>query len=121
MAVLQTHYTAAHGANQEMETNGTLFGEELVIAFIALFLFGVLYNIGIGKFPWLASRRPAEQVVIGVGVTVLVSGFVVGWLHTLVMLVLFIGSGLPMIVGSWVRAAQDDEDAKVIAREALRK
>lgn len=104
-----------------MELNGTKIGAQLVITFIALLLFGAIYNFGIEKFPWLAHRRSAEQVVGGVLVTLLASGFVIGWMSVVVMFILFAGSGLPMLIGSWVRAAKDDEQAKNIAREALNK
>lgn len=108
------------GAKQAMELNGTFFGKELVIAFMALFLFGIIYNHGIQKFPWLASRRSAEQVVAGVLITLLVSGIVIGWLNVVALLILFAGSGLPMLIGSWVRAAMDDEQAKRETIETLK-
>jgi hypothetical protein len=120
MACFNVDSNKTTGAKQEMELNWTDLGEELVSAFIALALFGIIYNHGIQKFPWLASRRSAEQVVIGVSVTVLISGFVIGWLDVLVLAILFSASGLPMLIGSWVRAAKDDEQAKEIAREALK-
>lgn len=104
-----------------MELNGTNIGTELVITFVALLLFGIIYNFGIGKFPWLEHRRPAEQVVIGVSVTLLAGGFVIGWHEIIVICILFAGSGLPMLIGSWVRAAHDDNQAKEIAKEALTK
>lgn len=104
-----------------MDANGLKFGSQLVICVIALALFGVLYNIGIEKFPWLAHRRSAEQVVGGVLVTVLVSGIIIDWTNVIALLILFSASGLPMLIGSWVRAAHDDEAAKQIAREALKK
>lgn len=109
------------GAKQEMELNGTNIGAQLVITFAALLLFGIIYNFGIGKFPWLEHRRPAEQVVIGVSVTLLAGGFVIGWHEIIVMCILFAGSGLPMLIGSWVRAAQDDEQAKRETIETLKK
>lgn len=102
-----------------MELNWTNFGEELASAFIGLALFGILYNHGIEKFPWLASRRSAEQVVIGVSATVIISGFVIGWLNVIVLFILFSASGLPMLIGSWNRAAQDDEKAKRMAQDLL--
>lgn len=104
-----------------MELNGTNIGEELVITFIALTLFGIIYNVAIERIPWLASRRSAEQVVGGVLVTLLAGGFVIGWMHVVVMLILFTGSGLPMLIGSWVRAAHDDNQAKREVIETLKK
>ena len=104
-----------------MELNGTNIGAELVLGFILLILFSIGFNFAIHKLPWLANRRPAEQVVIGDFVTIVVSGFVIGWLNALAVFILFAGAGLPMLIGSWVRAAQDDEQAKQIAKEALTK
>jgi hypothetical protein len=109
------------GAKQAMELNGTIFGKELVITVLVLFIFGTLYNHGIEKFPWLAQRRSAEQVVGGVLITVLASGFVIGWSNVIAMLILFSASGLPMLIGSWVRAAQDEQKALEIHKEVLKK
>lgn len=103
-----------------MELNGTNIGKELVITFIALALFGTLYNFAIEYIPWLAHRRSAEQVVGGVLVTLLAGGFVTGWMNVIVMLILFAASGLPMLIGSWVRAAHDDAEAKRQTIETLK-
>ena len=102
-----------------MELNWSETGNQLAIAFIALFLFGLIYNHGIEKWPWLAQRRPAEQVVGGVLVTVLVSGAIIGAQDAIVVCILFAASGLPMLIGSWVRAARDDAEAKRITRDTL--
>jgi len=102
-----------------MESNGTLFGAKLAAAYLALTLFGVLYNWGIERWPWLASRRSAEQVAIGTLVTLITSGFMIGWMNMLAVLILFCGSGMPMIIGSWIRAARDDEQAHKIAKDIL--
>lgn len=102
-----------------MDVNGLNIGKELAMAVIALTLFGVLYNLGIERVPWLAQRRSAEQVVLGVLVTVLASGMVIGWHHVPVMLILFGASGFPMLIGSWIRAAQDEAKAKQALLESL--
>lgn len=102
-----------------MADNGLIFGSKLVISFIALALFGTIYNYSIEKFPWLASRRSAEQVVGGVLITVLVSGFVIGWLNVIALIILFSASGLPMLIGSWMRAAHDEAEAKKTLKETL--
>jgi len=120
MACFKVDSNKTIGAKQEMELNGTIFGKELVIVNIALVLFGIIYNFAIQYIPWLAQRRSAEQVVGGVLITLLASGFVIGWEYVIVMLILFSASGLPMLIGSWVRAAMDDEEAKKIAREHLK-
>jgi hypothetical protein len=119
MAVLPPHYKPANGAKQEMESNWTNIGSQLVICVIALGLFGIIYNHAINTFPWLAHRRPAEQVVGGVLVTVLTSGFVIGWMSALIVLILFAASGLPMLIGSWIKAAKDDAEMKDYIKEHL--
>lgn len=79
-----------------------------------LFLFGVGFN-------WLtelAERRgwiegyTALFVVIGVAVTVAGTGFVIGWLHVLYLMLAFGASGLPMIVGSIARYVRARERAQ---------
>jgi hypothetical protein len=102
-----------------MNLNWAEISKDLALAVIALTLFGALYNVAIERVPWLAQRRSAEQVIFGVLVTVLTSGFVIGWDHIIPLLILFAASGLPMLIGSWVRAARDDEEARRIAKEAL--
>lgn len=103
-----------------MDSNGTNFGSGLAVCVIVLALFGVIYNHAIQNIPWLAHRRPAEQVVGGVLATVVTSGFVIGWEYMAIVLIMFAASGLPMLIGSWVRAAHDDEQARNIAREHLK-
>jgi hypothetical protein len=104
-----------------MGTNWANFGNELIIAFFSLAVFGIAYNYAIEKFPWLASRRSAEQVVGGVFVTLIAGGFVIGWEDTIAMGILFAASGLPMLIGSWARAVRDDEEAKKINKETMQK
>jgi len=119
VALFVSQDSVMKGVNQEMELNWSETGNQLAIAFIALFLFGLIYNHGIEKWPWLAQRRPAEQVVGGVLVTVLVSGAIIGAQDAIVVCILFAASGLPMLIGSWVRAARDDAEAKRITRDTL--
>lgn len=102
-----------------MEQNGTLLGKEVAGAFLGLFLFGLLYNLLVEKFQKRTQRYTAELVVGGVLITVLASGFIIGWNNAAIVLGLFVASGLPMIVGSWVRSARDDEEAKRIAQRTL--
>jgi hypothetical protein len=120
-ALFASQHTEETGAIQEMATNWSEISNVLAIAIIALFLFGVLYNQGIEKWPWLAQRRPAEQVIGGVLITVLVSGLIIGVEDMLIIMLLFAASGFPMLIGSWVRAAKDDAEAKRIAHEVLKK
>jgi hypothetical protein len=102
-----------------MESNGTQISIELVIAFICLFAFGVIYNVIVERFQQRTQRFTAEMVVGGVLVTVTASGFFIGWINAGIVLFLFVGSGLPMIIGSWLRAAKDDEEAKKVYKESI--
>lgn len=103
-----------------METNGILKDSGLAVAFIALLIFGVLYNQLVERFQKRTQRYTAEMVVGGVLVTVVVSGFFIGWDNVAKVLILFVASGLPMMIGSWVRAARDDEEAKRIMKGQLK-
>lgn len=103
-----------------MESNGTEISIGLVIAFSSLFVFGVIYNVVVERFQKRTQRFTAELVVGGVLVTVTVSGFFIGWINAGIVLLLFVGSGLPMIIGSWLRAARDDEEAKRVYKETIR-
>ena len=103
-----------------MESNGIANSTGLGIAFIALLVFGFGYNLIVERFQKRTQRFTAELVVGGVLVTVLVSGFFIGWMNAAVVLILFVASGLPMIVGSWIRSARDDEEAKRIAQDSLK-
>lgn len=103
-----------------MESNQLLNSTELVIAFVALLFFGFGYNLGIEKWRWLAQLRPAEQVVIGVLITVLTSGFFIGWMNAIIVIGCFAGSGLPMLLGSWNRAGRDAAEAKRVTKESLK-
>ena len=108
------------GRNQEMHLNQTPNSTELAIPIIALFLFGIGYNILVERFQKRTQRFTAEMVVGGVLVTVTTSGFFIGWNNAGVVLLFFVASGLPMLIGSWLRSARDDEEAKRIAKDSLK-
>lgn len=101
-----------------MDINGTQTGK-IIVAVIGLLAFGTVYNQAIEKYRWLAHRRPAEQVVIGVVFTLIVSGFMIGWMDALWIFILFCASGAPMLIGSWVRAAKDDAKVEQLAKDLL--
>ena len=103
-----------------MESNGLQNSTELGIAFIILLVFGIVYNILVERFQQRTQRFTAEFVVAGVLVTVTTSGFFIGWSDVGIVLLLFVASGAPMLIGSWIRSARDDEEAKRIAKETLR-
>lgn len=103
-----------------MESNGLQNSTELGIAFIILLVFGIFYNILVERFQQRTQRFTAEFVVAGVLVTVTTSGFFIGWSDVGIVLLLFVASGAPMLIGSWIRSARDDEEAKRIAKETLR-
>ena len=103
-----------------MELNGIANNTGLGIAFIALLAFGIAYNMIVERFQKRTQRFTAELVVGGVLVTVLVSGLFIGFTNMAIVLIFFMASGLPMIVGSWIRSARDDEEAKRIAQDSLK-
>jgi uncharacterized membrane protein len=109
----------SQGANQEMESNLVVNGRELAVAFLGLLLFGTLYNLVVEHFQKRTQRYTAELVVIGVIVTLVASGFIIGWNDALVVAILFAASGIPMIAGSWIRSIRDDEAAKKIAKDSV--
>ncbi len=103
-----------------MDMNGTPISKELVIAFIALLAFGFVYNKLVEHFQKRTLRYTAELVAGGVLVTLIASGFFIGWNNMLIVLVFFAASGLPMMIGSWNRSAHDDEEAKKVTQDQLK-
>lgn len=77
----------------------------LPAAALGLLLFGVVYHLIIHEF----HRRGLNdgyvwlEVVIGVGVTLIVASFVVGWPAVLALFVLFAASGLLPAIGDMYR------------------
>lgn len=65
-------------------------------ACLALLIFGFIYNLVVHA----VSRRGLNEgyvwleVVIGVAVTLIAAGFIIGWLNVAVLLLLFAASGL---------------------------
>lgn len=100
-----------------MESNGIGNNAGLAIAFIVLLAFGFGYNALVERFQKRTQHYTAEFVVGGVLITILVSGFFIGWDNTIKVLILFVASGLPMMIGSWIRAARDEQEAKKIQKE----
>jgi len=103
-----------------MDINKLQISEEMAMAFLFLLLFGVSYNLMVEKWQKRTQRYTAELVVGGVLITVLVSGFLIGLESMLTVLVLFVASGTPMVVGAWLRTARDEEHAKHVAEESLK-
>lgn len=102
-----------------MDDFGRLFGKELAMAFGGLFMFGILFAWLVNYIQKRTKHYTAELVVIGSLVTVLVSGFIIGWAKMAVVLILFAASGSPMIVGSWITNALDEQHAKRIMMEKM--
>jgi len=103
-----------------MDIDGILNGTGLGIGFVFMLIFGILYNILVERFQKRSQRYTAELVAGGVIVTVATSGIFIGASNMITVLVLFVGSGLPMMVGSWIRSMRDDEQAKEVAKESLK-
>ena len=102
-----------------MGMDWTVFGWRLAAVALGLALFGTGYNLLVARFQRRTTRYTAEFVAGGVLVTVLASGLVIGWEAALAVLVCFGASGLPMLAGSWLRNAADDEAARRAGAEWL--
>jgi len=103
-----------------MSVNWQLIALTLVI----LFVFGSAYSLVVR----LIARRGIEGqtaylVVLGSGITILGSAFLIGWVHALLVLACFGASGLPMVIEYVLRVSneqrRDKEDAKAVARDLL--
>lgn len=108
------------------EQIGSIFGWKSITAWILLFGFGLFYKWLVYEYLPEVKRvknRTAELVVAGVLVTLLGHGFVVGW-NTVVLgweailnvLLCFVFSGVPMVIGYWNKDA--DENSKKEQRAA---
>ena len=95
-----------------MEQNGQEIGIGTAWVAAGLLIFGILYNVLVLKFQKWTDRYTAELVVIGVLVTVVASGFVIGWGDAFLMVIFFAASGAPMLIGFWIRIAKDEADAR---------
>lgn len=97
---------------------GLWFG--MVVGF--LFVFGVAFNLLIGwveRQGWLDGFT-ALAVVVGVGVTLLAAGILIGFEDVLVVLVCFAASGAPMVLGSWWRYVNRRSQERVDIRDIVR-
>jgi hypothetical protein len=105
-----------------MELTLTLDVDRLIALALGLMMFGIGFNAFV---EWL-ERRPlghhgytAFLVVIGVAVTVLASWPIIGFKAVLTLIVAFLASGIPMVVGSIARYMRErDADAEALAYDA---
>lgn len=95
-----------------MDGNGQTIGTELVFTVAGLLIFGIVFNYFVVEFQKKTVKYTAELVVLGVLFTIVVSGFVIGWENASKLVLLFTASGLPMLIGSWMRTAHDEEEAR---------
>jgi phosphatidylserine synthase len=100
-----------------MELNWMANHTGLAVAFLCLLVFGFFYNLLVERFQKRTQRYTAELVVGGVLVTVFTSAPFIGLENALIVLMMFGASGFFMTIGSWIRAARDDEEAKKIQRD----
>lgn len=104
-----------------MGINWAVFGMCLALCFV----FGIWYA---WLVRWLAWHQIGDQtaylVVLGVTVTLLLGGFVIGWGEMAAMFGLFAASGAPMVVEYITRTQaelrRDREQAERISRELLK-
>ncbi len=103
--------------------NASILPSSFWIVVPVLFVISVLYNQQIDKlerrgrmqaFTWLS-------VVIGVGYTLIGVVFLIGWAATLLVLIAFIASGVPMIWGDirrfWVEVENGDRTIKNLVKK----
>ena len=103
-----------------MDVNQSLFGWKTGAVALTLFIFSYFFNRWVAGMQKKTDSYTAEMVVIGVAVTVLASMLVIGFWDGIAVLVLFAVSGSWMLYGSWQRHAQDQEEARNIAKEGLK-
>lgn len=104
-----------------MDSNGQVISTETAWVVLGLFIFGVFYNWLVADFQKKTGNYTAELVAGGVLVTLVASGFVIGWSNTFVLIILFTASGLPMMIGFWLRIARDEQQARSVSHEDLKK
>ncbi len=101
------------------------FLQKFLLVAAGLVLFGGLYDHLVGRLEEKRLNRGFTSllVVVGVGVTVGASALLIGLENALVVLALFVASGLPMIVGSISRyireRAEEDRRASEMTRQLL--
>lgn len=83
-----------------MEIGASIGSEWGIIGVIAL-LFGILYAITIHQLKQSDRLEgyTAFAVVIGVAITVGLSGFIIGWGAVLGVFFIFVCTGTPMVIG----------------------
>ena len=77
----------------------------ILATLLGLALFGTIYNT---LYAHLDRHRLIEgytalTVALGCAVTVILTGFMIGWLNMGLVLLAFAFAGTPMIIGSWWR------------------
>jgi hypothetical protein len=101
------------------------FYPTFTLALVLLALFGLGYNALTEYLEKSGRSRGFVSLLVAAGsaVTILASGFLIGWIPALIVLACFGASGLPMIVGSVIRyinaRSADEKAARELAREVL--
>jgi hypothetical protein len=72
-----------------------------ILSMLSLALFGLGFNAYVER----QEKKGVEGetwiwVVIGVGITLAIGGFIIGWINVLWLIALFAASGLPMMIGA---------------------
>lgn len=84
----------------------------IIPVLIGLLLFGITFAVIVYRLDGRHHGYTALLVVIGVGVTVVASGFVIGWQPVIFLFLAFAASGAPMIAGDIYRAIKHREQAE---------
>ena len=101
---------------------------------LLLFAFGWLYSLLVYVYlpAWKIKHITAQEVIVGVGVTVAGYGFAIGWDQSIlgwqavsILLLCFVATGGPMAIGYWILdahiEAKDRKKAQEIRRTLIEK
>lgn len=95
-----------------------------ILTLAVLLFFGVIYAYVVRRMAEAAVQgQTAYTVVVGVGVTVVASGMLIGWENVMLLICCFGASGLPMILEYVSRVhreqKRDRSEAKAVAKDLL--
>jgi len=97
---------------------GMEIGWDVAAVMGGLLLFGIGYNAFVEWLERGGRDRGFTSLLVVAGVTVTLFGalIVIGWWSTLVLILCFLASGTPMIVGSLARYARERMEAEKVSR-----
>lgn len=99
-------------------------GNEMVWLVIILggLQFGVLYNFFVNWLEKQDAMQGATSIIVagGVAITLALSIPIIGFTNALSVLLIFVATGIPMIVGDWIRFVKKRRhDSEFLKNELL--